>query len=142
MEPINQRREAVQRAYAVFRAYRRTLSPTTSYWTMDDPEIRAIQRRVNDTALTSLDPETLRNVVWNATGDERSLKHFLPRVLDCIDSGTLSIGDLTVRLEPVAIRDWPEQEARVLRDFLVAGPLPPDGEALLLACETRLSTSR
>jgi hypothetical protein len=71
--------------------------------------------RVKESALDSLAPETLRNVVWNATADERSLKHFLPRVLDCIDSGTLSVGDLAVRLQPEAIRDWPEDETRVLQ---------------------------
>lgn len=117
---MNEISEIIQSAYAVFHKYPLKFSPSTMHWTSEDPEIRGIQRHVKATALNCLDPETLREVIWNATTDERSFKHFLPRVLECISTGSWSLSDVGARLQPEAIRLWPEDEAHVVRDFLAA----------------------
>ncbi|HWL89016.1 MAG TPA: hypothetical protein VNO21_24595, partial [Polyangiaceae bacterium] len=86
--------EIIQRAYAIFRRYPRKFSAATMHWTSDDPEIRAIQRRVKETKLAALDADTVQKVIWNATATAQSLKHFLPRVLECIADGSLPVSDL------------------------------------------------
>lgn len=132
--------EIVRRAYAVFHRYPRKFAASTMHWTIEDPEIRAIQRRVKATKLKSLDPDTLREVVWNAADDPQSFKHFLPRALECISVGSWSLGDLAVRLQPEDIRSWPEEEIRVLRDFLSAqDAVDPVAGRLLQACNEQLS---
>lgn len=107
-------------AYRAFRDYPCVLSPSSMQWTRANPEVLSLEEQVLATPLRELDAQTLRRVFWNATADERSIKHFVPRVVECIAEGTMTLADLTTRVRAETIATWPEAERRALLDALGA----------------------
>jgi|GEM_PF-5870838 len=108
--------ELAARAYAVFGRYPKKVTPTVATW-LSETELR---KRVKTTRLRALACEDVASVWWNATGDERSLKHFLPRVLECVGCRFVTLSDVQQRLRTLATDSWPDDEREVVREILAA----------------------
>lgn len=97
---------AIQHAYAVFLPYRRKLTPTVAPWAAETER----RKRMKHSRLRELTCEDVESVFWNATADQASFKHFLPRILECVACGTPTPRDLHAKLDALAFETWPDEE--------------------------------
>ena len=106
----------IENAYRIFAKYPKHLAPTVASF---DAEIE-LRKRVKTTRLRAIDCDDVEVVWWNATGDEHSLKHFLPRVLGCLGCHGILVADVRRKLEQFSFESWPPEEQDVVEALLTA----------------------
>jgi len=103
----------LENAYRVFAKYPKHLAPTVASFEADI----ALRKRVKSARLPALSCDDVAVVFWNATGDERSIKHFLPRVLECIGCGAILPADVRAKLRAFSFESWPQEERAVVESL-------------------------
>ncbi len=105
--------ERIEQLYRVFSAYRRTLSAVAA----SADEDTETKKRLKTTPLSAL---TERDVM-DATAycaDVRSLKHFLPRMVELAVLSRSPIAMVSELLEFARWRTWGEEERTALEPFV------------------------
>jgi hypothetical protein len=109
----------IEDTYRVFAKYPKKVTPMVASWSSE----LALCKRVKATRLRALSCQDVASVWFNATGDERSVKHFLPRALECVKCGDLLIDDIRWKLGRLAVDTWPADEreivAAIMRDTML-----------------------